>query len=398
MPSDVFISYSHKDKITTDLMCDTLEENGIKCWVAPRDILPGSEWSGAIIHGIESTKIMVLVFSNHSNISGQVVREVERAVSKNIIIIPFKIEDVKMSPSMEYLVSMSHWLNACDQPLENKLTELVENVKKLMQAKNPINHNNNSENIGNTNSKLPYWRRRINLTLAFSYGKVVAGFAVLCCISLVCFNQFIFQSNYNTFFDNTSRIGSIEKSNKNEIIPNNIPREVGVLPLTISDLEKDKDKKDLSSKDKVKHNTEIDSPRNLKSKESSKKNDKESSKKNDTEPKVSTKKATEVPSSQLKKNLIDKTDDYKIGLIKLEMKAKIISSNQVDFMFSAYNTKNNFSSIGDWINKNQTIFQNKLIYLGLADGVWISNPSSNKWPPIINNDIATFQYSFKKVK
>jgi hypothetical protein len=151
MTSDVFISYSHKDKITTDLMCDTLEENGIKCWVAPRDILPGSEWSGAIIHGIESTKIMVLVFSN---ISGQVVREVERAVSKNIIIIPFKIEDVKMSPSMEYLVSMSHWLNACDQPLENKLTEFVENVKKLMQAKIPVNYNNTSENIGNTNSKI----------------------------------------------------------------------------------------------------------------------------------------------------------------------------------------------------------------------------------------------------
>lgn len=377
MPSDVFISYSHKDKITTDLMCDTLEENGIKCWVAPRDILPGSEWSGAIIHGIESTKIMVLVFSNHSNISGQVVREVERAVSKNIIIIPFKIEDVKMSPSMEYLVSMSHWLNACDQPLENKLTELVENIKKLMQAKNPFNQNNTSENIGNTNSKSPYCPRKINLTLAFSYGKVVAGFSVLCCIFLVCFSQFGLQ--YNTF-NTSSRIGGIEKSNKNEIIPNNIPREVSVLPLTISDLDKDK----------VKRNTEIDSPRNLKSKESSKKND--------TEPKVSTKKATEVPSSQLKKNLIDKTDDYKIGLIKLEMKAKIISSNQVDFMFSAYNTKNNFSSIGDWINKNQTIFQNKLIYLGLADGVWISNPSSNKWPPIINNDIATFQYSFKKVK
>ena len=118
MPSDVFISYFHKDKITTDLMCDTLEENGIKCWVAPRDILPGSEWSGAIIHGIESTKIMVLVFSNHSNISNQVLREVERAVSKNVIIIPFKIVDVKMSLSLEYLLIASHWLNACDQPLE----------------------------------------------------------------------------------------------------------------------------------------------------------------------------------------------------------------------------------------------------------------------------------------
>ena len=138
MPSDVFISYSHKDKITTDLMCDTLEENGIKCWVAPRDILPGSEWSGAIIHGIESTKIMVLVFSNHSNISGQVIREVERAVSKNVIIIPFKIVDLKMSLSLEYLVSASHWLNACDQPLEKKMIELVGNIKKLLYDNNSI--------------------------------------------------------------------------------------------------------------------------------------------------------------------------------------------------------------------------------------------------------------------
>lgn len=287
-----------------------------------------------------------------------------------------------MSPSMEYLVSMSHWLNACDQPLEKKLTELVGNVKKLMQANNTMN--NNIENIGNTNAKSPYWRRRINLTLAFSYGKVVAGFAILCGISLVCFNQFVFLSKDVTL----SRIGGIEKSNKNEIIPNNIPRGLDVSAPPSTSLEKAKE--DVTVKDKVKDIKKSDPPRNLKSKESSKKND--------TEPKVASKKATELLSSQLKKNLIDKTDDYKIGLIKLEMKAKIISSNQVDFMFTAYNTKNNFGSIVDWLDKNQTIFQNKLFYLGLADGVWIPNPSSNKWPPMINNDIATFQYSFKKVK
>lgn len=138
MPSDVFISYSHMDKITADLMCDTLEENGIKCWVAHRNMLPGSEWPGRIIQAIESSKIMVLVFSNHSNISGQVIREVERAVSKNVIIIPFKIVDVKMSLSLEYLVSASHWLNACDQPLEKKMIELVGNIKKLLYDNNSI--------------------------------------------------------------------------------------------------------------------------------------------------------------------------------------------------------------------------------------------------------------------
>jgi len=156
-----------------------------------------------------------------------------------------------MSPSMDYLVSMSHWLNACNQPLVNKLTELVENVKKLMQAKSPVKHNNTCENIGNTNSKFPYWRRRVNLTLAFSYGKVVAGFAIFCSISLVCFNQFGFQSADVPISD----IIFIEKLNKNDPIPNSIPCEVSILPLNIPDLDKNKNKNDSSSKDKVKRNT-----------------------------------------------------------------------------------------------------------------------------------------------
>lgn len=179
MTSDVFISYSHKDKITTDLMCDTLEENGIKCWVAPRDILPGSEWSGAIIHGIESTKIMVLVFSNHSNISGQVVREVERAVSKNIIIIPFKIEDVKMSPSMEYLVSMSHWLNACDQPLEKKMIELVGNIKKLLYDNNSIGPKAEKIKVEKTEIKIKS-PMLLNSNILIVLSLIIIGFLFLC--------------------------------------------------------------------------------------------------------------------------------------------------------------------------------------------------------------------------
>lgn len=154
MRSDVFISYSHMDKITADLMCDTLEGNGIKCWVAHRNILPGSEWPGRIIQAIESSKIMVLVFSNHSNISNQVIREVERAVSKNVIIIPFKIVDVKMSLSLEYLVSASHWLNACDQPLEKKMIELVGNIKKLLYDNNSIGPKAENSKVEKTEIKI----------------------------------------------------------------------------------------------------------------------------------------------------------------------------------------------------------------------------------------------------
>jgi hypothetical protein len=44
MARDVFISYSSKDKPTADAVCATLEANGIHCWIAPREVVPGSDW------------------------------------------------------------------------------------------------------------------------------------------------------------------------------------------------------------------------------------------------------------------------------------------------------------------------------------------------------------------
>jgi hypothetical protein len=38
---DIFISYSSIDKEVADKVCSILEENGISCWMAPRNITPG---------------------------------------------------------------------------------------------------------------------------------------------------------------------------------------------------------------------------------------------------------------------------------------------------------------------------------------------------------------------
>ena len=69
MPHDVFISYSSKDKVYADAVCARLESEGIRCWIAPRDILPGMHWGGAIVEAIESARLMVLLFSSHANAS-----------------------------------------------------------------------------------------------------------------------------------------------------------------------------------------------------------------------------------------------------------------------------------------------------------------------------------------
>jgi hypothetical protein len=133
MAHDVFISYSNKDKVVADAVCAKLEEKGIRCWIAPRDIIPGLEWSESIIKALSECRIAVVVFSSSSDASQQVRREAERAVSKGVIILPFRIEDIYPSGAMEYYLSTSHWLDALTAPLERHLDRLTESVKMLLE-------------------------------------------------------------------------------------------------------------------------------------------------------------------------------------------------------------------------------------------------------------------------
>ena len=128
----VFISYSNKDKNVADTVCSTLEGNGIRCWIAPRDITPGAPFAEAIIDGIKGSKIFVLIFSSNSNQSNQVIKEVDRAVHHGLAIIPLRLEDVSMSKQLEYYVSDVHWLDAITPPIELHINKLCKVIKDLL--------------------------------------------------------------------------------------------------------------------------------------------------------------------------------------------------------------------------------------------------------------------------
>ena len=129
---DVFISYSSKDKKWADAACGVLEMHKIRCWIAPRDITPGTEWGASIISGMDSSKVMVLIFSTHANQSAQVRREVERAIGKGLIVLPFRIEDVSPEGAMEYALSNTHWLDGFTPPLEQQFALLARSVNVLL--------------------------------------------------------------------------------------------------------------------------------------------------------------------------------------------------------------------------------------------------------------------------
>jgi hypothetical protein len=129
---DVFISYAQEDKPIADAVCAKLEFRNIRCWIAPRDIPPGKSFPEAIIEGIEEGKVVVLIFSSYANKSPHVTRELTNAVNKGRIIIPFRIEDVLPSKSMEYLISVPHWLDAVSPPMEKHIDLLVKTVELII--------------------------------------------------------------------------------------------------------------------------------------------------------------------------------------------------------------------------------------------------------------------------
>jgi hypothetical protein len=132
MTHDVFISYSSKDKRTADAVCAAIESAGIRCWIAPRDVVPGMEWSAAIVQAISDSRIMVMVFSARANQSKHIRREVECAVDRGLVILPFRIEDVAPSDSLDYFIGNVHWLDALSPPVEQHLEGLAEKVQLLL--------------------------------------------------------------------------------------------------------------------------------------------------------------------------------------------------------------------------------------------------------------------------
>lgn len=132
MPYEVFVSYAHQDKVTADAVCALLEQRGIRCWIAPRDIEPGADWGAAVINAIKSCRAVVLVFSAAANTSPQILREVERAVHLGVPVIPVRLEDVMPEGALEYHLGTVHWLDAMNPPLEAHLHRLADALLLLL--------------------------------------------------------------------------------------------------------------------------------------------------------------------------------------------------------------------------------------------------------------------------
>ncbi|MBR4586746.1 MAG: toll/interleukin-1 receptor domain-containing protein [Lachnospiraceae bacterium] len=134
---DVFLSYSSKNKNVADAVVADFEQHGIRCWYAPRDIMPGQEWVSAIHDAIKRCRLFVLIYTDGSNESKQVANEVALAFNSGKTLIPFKLSNTAMSSELEYYLTRVHWLDAVDPPLIKSIESLRNYSEMILEGRKP---------------------------------------------------------------------------------------------------------------------------------------------------------------------------------------------------------------------------------------------------------------------
>ncbi len=131
---DVFISYSSQQKNVADAICHVLEENNIKCWIAPRDIPVGEKYAAVITRAIKECKITVLVFSEFSAVSPWVESEINIAFSNHKPIIPYKVDHTKLSDYDEFYLMLNnrHWIESIPD-FRTRFNELVNTIANMLE-------------------------------------------------------------------------------------------------------------------------------------------------------------------------------------------------------------------------------------------------------------------------
>ena len=130
----IFISHASQNAAEASAVCRLLEERGTRCFIAPRDIRTGKEYAEEIVNGLDGSAAVLLLMSEAANRSPHVLREVERAVSKSIPILVYKLEEVALSKSMEYFLMTHQWVGSQDEDGYARILSFAADLQKQADA------------------------------------------------------------------------------------------------------------------------------------------------------------------------------------------------------------------------------------------------------------------------
>jgi formylglycine-generating enzyme required for sulfatase activity len=146
-----FISYSSDDRAIADRVCALLEGAGISCWIAPRDIDPGSDYPAAIVEAVSSSRLLVLILTENAVASPHVLSEISHAFNDKTRILPFRLMSGPLPADFDYFLSTTHWLDAPDGCTDESLKQLLEAAQDALAGQT------DSSPVGPAQNKSRMW-------------------------------------------------------------------------------------------------------------------------------------------------------------------------------------------------------------------------------------------------
>ncbi len=129
---DVFVSFHTPDQSTAEKIVNFLESNGLSCFFAPRDMPGGTVFCEELVKELESCKVLLLVFSQATHNSKYVPLELQIAFDGEPNCLPVFIENCEPQKSFKMLLSSLHRVNAFDGDIDEYLSAILNNTKKLL--------------------------------------------------------------------------------------------------------------------------------------------------------------------------------------------------------------------------------------------------------------------------
>lgn len=133
----VFISYSSKDKVQADCVRSVLDENGIKCWMAPESIECGSVYMQVIPEALEACDVLLVLVSYNSQKSVWVSKEIESAIGSLKMVLPLRIDNEPLSKEFDFYFKNLQMINCCEN-LEKDCEKLIPIIRKAERITNDV--------------------------------------------------------------------------------------------------------------------------------------------------------------------------------------------------------------------------------------------------------------------
>ena len=130
MGAEVFVSYSSLDRDRVMPVVESLRGNGISVWVDEGNIHAADLWSEQIVQAIADCRVMVVMLSQNSTDSHNVVKEVMLASEQKKALLPVYLEPADVPAKLQYQLAGIQHLELYGENEEQVLEDLVNGLAK----------------------------------------------------------------------------------------------------------------------------------------------------------------------------------------------------------------------------------------------------------------------------